>query len=184
MIRIAGSVARTFTFPADLPATRAYFTDYAHIFSQLPHIRKIKTYGPGQFRMLYHTTELNIYDVKIYCDLQARYDEARQALIVQPLSRAAPVKARVTLKSLAGQGWYSSESSLTETGGQTQVHYRLRLEAALPKPFGLSMVPDSVLNRIAHSITLYRIHEIADGFVERSLADYQRYRPRRRRAAR
>jgi hypothetical protein len=183
MIRIAGSVARTFTFPADLPATRAYFTDYAHIFGQLPHIRKVKTYGPGQYRMLYHTTELNIYDVKIYCDLQARFDEARQSLIVRPLDQAAPVKARVTLKSLSGQGLYSSVSTLAEAGSQTQVHYRLRLEAALPKPIGLSMVPDSVLNRIAHSITLYRIREIAEGFIEHALADYAR-RPRKRRSLR
>jgi hypothetical protein len=174
MIRIAGSVARSFTFPADLPTTRAYFTDYAHVFGQLPHIRRVKTYAPGQFRMLYHTTELSLYEVKIYCDLQTRFDRARQTLVVTPLHDHAPIKSKVTLKSLVAQGLYSSESVLEEAGHHTQIHYTLTLSAALPKPFGLSMMPDRVLDRIAHSITVWRIHEIADGFIEKTIVDFGR----------
>ena len=55
----------------------------------------------------------------------------------------------------------------------------LELKAALPKPLGLSLVPDAVMNQITHSIADWRIHEIAGGFIDRSIAAYQTLPARR-----
>lgn len=180
MIRIAGAVQRSFTFPADLPATRAYFSDFRRVLAHLPHIRLVKAHGPEQFRVLYHTRELGLYDVRIYCDLEARFDEARPILRVIPLDGLPSVKSKFTLTSLTAHGYYRSESVLRPAGDVTQVEYHLELSARLPKPLGLSILSDRSAERLARSITQWRIREIADGFIELSIRDFKR-RGRRRR---
>ncbi len=137
MIRIAGSVHRSFLFPADLPTACAYFGDFNHIARYLPHIGLVKAYAPNHFRMLYHTTELGVYRVRIYCDLEARFDEKKHVLRVAPLDGHPPVKSRVTINSLTSQGTYTSESVFRAGGGRTRVDYHLVLKARLPKPLGL-----------------------------------------------
>jgi hypothetical protein len=180
MIRIAGSVRRSFLFPADLPAACAYFGDFNRIAGYLPHIGLVKAYAPTHFRMLYHTTELGVYRVRIYCDLEARFDEKKHILYVAPLNGRPPVKSRVTINSLTAQGMYMSESAFRAAGGHTRVDYHLVLKARLPKPLGLKLIPDGILERIAHNITMWRIHEIADGFVERSINEFERGKRRGR----
>jgi hypothetical protein len=184
VITIAGSTHRSFTFPADLPTACAYYGDYTHIFSYLPHIRLVTIYAPGQFRMLYHTHELGIYRVQIYCDLQAKFDEKKRALCIVPLPGIPTIRPRVTLNSLTAQGHYESETVFHPAGNHTRVEYRLNLGAKMYKPLGLSLAPDSVLEQVARSITQARIREITDSFVERSIEDYlQGTTPPRRRAA-
>lgn len=179
MIEIAGGVQRAFTFPADLAATRAYFSDFRRVAGLLPHIRLVRAHGADEFRVLYRTLELGLYDVRIYCDLRAQFDPRHSVLRVTAASGYPPVKARVTLTSLTAHGRYQSTSTFLAAGGETQVIYRLTLNARLPKPLGLQLISDRALERIAHSIVMRRIHEIADGFVERSLADFEKKRRRR-----
>ena len=63
-------------------------------------------------------------------------------------------------------------------GDGTRVDYRLRLSAELPKPLGLALMPDGVVERVAERIVNWRMREIADGFVARSLAVFARERRR------
>jgi hypothetical protein len=180
MIEIAGAVQRAFTFPADLSTTCAYFGDFRRVISLLPHIRLVRAHSADHYRVLYHTVELGLYDVRIYCDLHARLDPRRSVLRVTPAESHSPVKARVTLTSLTASGRYQSTSEFQAAGRETQVNYRLTLNARLPKPLGLQLISDRAIERIAHSIVMWRIHEIADGFIERSIVDFEK-RPRRRR---
>ena len=76
MIKIAGTTRQTFSFPADIAAVSEFYRDFSRILHYLPHIQLVKAYGPDQFRVMYHTLELSVYRVRIYCDLQVRYDEA------------------------------------------------------------------------------------------------------------
>lgn len=179
MISLQGAVHRSFTFPAALPAACAYFGDFRRVLTHLPHIRLVKTHAPDQFRVLYRTVELGLYDVRIYCDLAVDFDRERGILRVTPADGPAPVKPRVTLTSLTAQGAYQSTSTFQAAGDATQVDYRLELRARLPKPFGLNLISNRTVERITHSIVMWRIEEIADGFIDRSIADY-RQRPRRR----
>ena len=179
MIEIHGAVQRSFTFPAGLPEARAYFADFRHIVSLLPHIRLIRAHSADCFRVLYHTLELGVYDVRLYCDLQARFDAPKATLRVWPCTAAAPVKPRATLTSLTAQGEYRSTSTVRSAGAVTQVDYRLQLRAVLPKPVGLHLLSDRAVERAAHSIVMWRIREIADGFIARTLADYKTKHRRR-----
>lgn len=177
MIRIACSVRRSFIFPADLPTACAYFGDVARAIGRLPHIRLVNTYAPNHFRLLYHASELGIYRIRLYCDVQAQFDAKRRILRVTPLNGHLPVKARVTLNSLTAQGTYASETVFQAAGDHTRVDYHLSLRATVPKMLGLKLVPDSVLERIAHTTAMWRIHEIADGLIERSIREFERGRP-------
>ncbi len=169
MIRLAGSTRRSFIFPADLPTTWAFYGDLARLTDYLPHIHLVKTFGPQQFRLMYHTIELGVYRVRIYCDMQARLETKTHTLRVVPLDEHPPIAASATVNSLTAQGLYTSRSVFRAEGRQTRVDYSLELKATLPKPLGLNFMPDGVLERIARNITRWRIQEIADGFVNRSI---------------
>jgi len=173
VITLNGSTQRQFSFPDSLAAATRYYRNFDTIFDFLPHISLMQKYGPNRYRALYHTIELGVYRVKLYCDLQIHFDEANQTLTVTPLSGPTPVKQSVSVQALVAQGQFSSQSVFVARGDETQIDYRLKLTAALPKPFGLSLVPDSVMNQITHSIADWRIHEIAGGFIDRSIAAYQ-----------
>jgi hypothetical protein len=173
MITIAGTTHQTFSFPANVVAASGFYRDFSHILRYLPHIHLIKAFGPDQFRVMYHTMELSVYRVRIVCDLQVKYDEASQTLHVAPLFGKLPVKSEATVQSLTAQGYFTSQSIFRSRGDHSIVDYWLSLEARLPKPFGLMLMPDKVIEQIASNITDWRIHEIAGGFIKRSVQEYR-----------
>ncbi len=184
MIKLNGSAQRQFVFPDTLTAAIRYYRDFDTIFNFLPHISIVQKYGANCYRALYHTIELSVYRVKIYCDLQVRFDEASQMLHVMPFVGPTPVKQSVSVQALVAQGQFTSQSAFVARGDETRVDYRLRLTAALPKPFGLTLVPDVVMSQVAHSIADWRIQEIAGDFIDRSIAAYQSSAPATRRESR
>jgi hypothetical protein len=184
MITITGTTHQVFGFPADIATASGFYRDFSRILHYLPHIHLIKTYGPDQFRVMYHTLELSVYRVRIYCDLQVRYDEASQTLHVAPLLNKPPVKSEATVHSLTAQGYFTSQSVFRPRGDHSVVDYRLSLMARLPKPIGLMLMPDKVIEQIASNITDWRIHEIAGGFIRRSVQEYRESAVQSVRAAR
>jgi hypothetical protein len=173
VIQINGTNRQTFLFPADVATTSTFYSDFSRILRYLPHIQLVKAYRPDQFRVMYHTLELNVYRVRIYCDLQVRFNETTQTLHVTPFFDKPPVRSEVTVNSMSTQGYFTSQSVFRAHGEQTSVDYGINLEARLPKPFGLMLMPDRVTQQIAQNITEWRIHEIAGGFIKRSIQDYR-----------
>jgi hypothetical protein len=178
VITLNGSTQRQFVFPDTLAAATRYYRDFDTLLNFLPHIALVQKYGPNRYRVLYHTVELGMYRVEIYCDLQVQFDEAAHTLYVTPLRGLPPVKQSVSVQALVAQGQFTSQSVFAANGDETRIDYRLRLAAALPKPIGLSLVPDAVMNQITHSIADWRIHEIVGGFIDRSITAYQGAEPR------
>jgi hypothetical protein len=173
VIRVAGTTHQTFSFPADVATASNFYSDFSRILHYLPHIYLVKAYGPDQFRVVYHTLELSVYRVRIYCDMQVKFDEETQTLQVMPLLNKPPVKSEATVHSLTAQGYFTSQSIFRPRADHSVVDYRLSLEARLPKPFGLMLMPDRVIQQIACNITDWRIHEIASGFIRRSVQEYR-----------
>ncbi len=171
MIKIADSVRRSFLFPADLPMAYAYYGDVGRLLSYLPHICLVRVYGPARFRLLYNTTELGTYHVRIFADVEASLDE-EWLLRVRPLDGVTPVGNKAGFHSSTTQGYFSSQSVFYNKGHQTRIEYNLQLRAALPTPLGLRLMPSAMVSRVAGSITRMRIREIAEGFIERSVAAF------------
>lgn len=170
MIKIDGFAQRSFIFPADLPLAYAYYTDLSRMLTYLPHISLMRTFAYDKFRVLYNTLELGAYHIRIYCDLVATLDGVRKHVLrIGPLKGIPPVRPEAGLNSATTQGHFTMESIFYDEGTQTRIEYTLRLRARLPTPLGLRMLPGGVVNSIAESIMNMRIHEISDGFVERSL---------------
>jgi hypothetical protein len=173
VILINGTSRQTFLFPADITTTSKFYGDFGRILPYLPHIQLVKAYRPDQFRVMYHTLELNVYRVRITCDLQVHYNETTQTLHVTPLFDKPPVRSEVTVNSLSAHGFFTSQSVFRAHGEHTSVDYGINLEARLPKPFGLMLMPDRVTQQIAQNITEWRIHEISGGFIKRSIQEYR-----------
>ena len=174
MLKLNGITHQTFTFPADLAAACAYYADFSRLLPFLPHIQLIKHYGQNRHRVLYNTIELSLYHVRIYADLQVSYDAAAHILRVSPLLNCPPVRSIATVHSLSAYGYFTSRSIFhPRSSGHTSVDYQLSLDACLPKPFGLSLIPDRVMEQIAANIADWRIEEIASGFIRRSIHEYR-----------
>jgi hypothetical protein len=173
VILINGTSRQTFLFPADVTTASKFYGDFGRILPFLPHIQLVKAYRPDQFRVMYHTLELNVYRVRITCDLQVRFNETTQTLHVTPLFDKPPVRSEVTVNSLSAHGFFTSQSVFRAHGEHTSVDYGINLEARLPKPFGLMLMPDRVTQQIAQNITEWRIHEISGGFIKRSILEYR-----------
>jgi hypothetical protein len=173
MITIAGSVERSFIFPAPLGEAFEFYADLNRTLSFLTHISLVEQRSEQRFRMLYHTVELGLYRVYLYCDIQSTLVRTDWALHIQPDMQPLPVRQEFGLNHLTAQGYYSSESMFYPSGDQTRIEYFLKLNAKMPVPFGARVIPESVLNSIAHNITQWRIHEIVEGFIHHSIQTYQ-----------
>jgi hypothetical protein len=172
MIRLAGSVKRSFLFPSDISTALDFYAYMGQLFKYLPHITLIKTYSKTQFRVLYSSTELGIYQIQLYCDLNVTKDEANKIIKVETLNGKKSIKPKAGMHSIRGMAQYNSISSFKPEGDCTRIYYHLNLEGELPKPLAFNLVPNSITDYIAESIAKQRIFEIADGFITGSLTDF------------
>ena len=174
MIKVAGSARCSFLFPAELPLAYAYYADIGRVLRHLPHICLAQTYGPDHLRLLYRSTELGIYRIRIFADVQTVLEDGH-VLYVQPVDSLPPIQVGGGAQSTTAQGQFASQSVFHDMGSQTEIEYTLRLQADLPKPGGLRVMPSFVVDSIARNITHTRIREIATGFIDRSVEAFPQW---------
>jgi hypothetical protein len=173
MIEITGSAQRSFVFPADRPTAFEYYADLRRTFSHLPHIKLITNYAQDSFRMLFSTTELGIYRIRIYCDLQAEFDRTAWVMRIKPLEDVKAASREAGMYSMTAPGYFSSTSVFHAEGEHTRIDYKLDLSASLLAPLALRFMPEIIVEAMARAITQRRFGETVDGFIERSLEAYR-----------
>jgi hypothetical protein len=127
----------------------------------------VESYTDSRVRIRYQTVELGAGGINIYCDLELPVDVSGYVIRIDPLAGCTPVDADATLNATTGYGYYTSVATLTpaEDDGTT-IDYRFQFESKLQRPRGLRMMPKRIVDRIAQSISLGRVEEIAEGFME------------------
>ena len=176
MIHLAGTAKRSFLFPSNVHEAMQYYAKMECLFSYLPYITLTKTYSSTQFRVLFSSTELSIYKIHLYCDLEVTLDSKNAVITVGMLNGKKPIKPKAGMHSSCGMAEFISTSQFTPDGDNTRIYYHLNLKGELPTPLAFSLVPDSITNHIADNIAKRRIYEIADGFISGSLADFEKTR--------
>lgn len=169
MITLNGTVQRKFHFPADPLITLIYFSELSRVTLLLPHISVVEAYDSDRVRIRYQTVELGAYTINIVCDLECWCDIEQQSITIEPLAGCQPVPIESTLNATTGYGYYTSSAQLFAENGGTGIDYRFEFKSTLQRPRGLRMMPKRVVDRIAHSISLGRVEEIAEGFMENAL---------------
>lgn len=173
MIQLEGTAKRSFLFPSNIHEAMSYYAEMEGLFRYLPHISLKKTYSTTQFRVLYASTELSIYKIQLYCDLEVTIEKENGVISVGKLNGKDPVKPRVGLHSSRAMASFTSTSRFISDGENTRIYYHLHLRGELPTPRAFSLVPDKITNHIVENITKHRIREIADGFIIGSLAKFE-----------
>ena len=170
MIKVTGSIKRAFIFPADCNKALFYYSELERITQFMPHINLVEVYEPNQIRVLYQTLELGSYSIRVFCDLHSTIDPDERILLLQPMNTYPPVASKASVNTTTGQGVFSLKAQFFELDEtQARVEYEIKLDAKLPRPLGMRLMPRRVVNRIANNITDSRIREIADGFIEGSV---------------
>lgn len=172
MITLDGSIKRTFYFPAEPDVALEYLGNLNRIVPFLPHIQVVEAYSESELRVLYQSVELGAYTINIFCDICSQCDFQRNALVIRPLDEADPIAPAVTLNTATGYGFYTSQSHFRPVRGGTEIDYSLSFQARIPRPRGLRMMPGSIVNRIAKSISDGRVLEMADGFMQNAAAAF------------
>ena len=178
MIKVAGNTRRSFLFSGNYHEAIEHYSDIGSIFNYLQKVTLTKQYSNSQYRMMFRSTELSIYAIQLYCDLEVIIDKNNATISVRPLFGKKPIKPKSGMHSSRGMANFSSTSKFVKDGEFTRVYYHLNLDGELPKPLAFSLVPDKITNHIAENIAKRRIAEIADGFIIASLADFERKRTR------
>jgi hypothetical protein len=169
MITLNGSIQRKFYFPADPITSLIYFSELSRVTFLLPHINVVETYADDKVRIRYQTVELGAYTINIICDLISTVDVEKMAIDISPLSGCQEVEPEATLNATTGYGYYTSAARLYAEDGGTGIDYLFQFESKLQRPRGLRMMPKRVIDRIAQSISLGRVEEIAEGFMEKAI---------------
>ena len=176
MITLDGTIQRKFYFPADPLTTMIYFSDLSRVVYYLPHISLVETYTSTKVRIRYQTVELGAYTINILCDLELMVDADNFVIQIDPLPGCAPVEVDATLNATTGYGYYSSFAKLFAEDDGTAIDYHFQFKSDLLRPRGLRMMPKRVVDRIAQSISLGRVEEIAEGFMENAIEAYDDWR--------
>lgn len=181
MITLNGTIQRNFYFPADPITTLIYFSALSRVTLLLPHITLLDTYSEERVRIRYQTVELGAYTINIICDLDCTVDVEKQEIVIAPLTGCPDVTPEATLNATTAYGYYASTAKLFPDDAGTAIDYHFQFQSQLLSPRGLRMMPKRVVDRIAKSISLGRVEEIADGFMENALEAFDDWRAEQRR---
>ena len=176
MITLNGTIQRRFYFPADPLTTLIYFSDLSRVTYLLPHITVVKAYSSDKVRIRYQTVELGAYTINIFCDLDSIVDLDKMEIVIGPLTGCEQVAQEATLNATTGYGYYDSTAKLFPEDNGTAIDYYFQFKSELLRPRGLRMMPKRVVDRIAQSISLGRVEEIAEGFMENAQEAYDDWR--------
>lgn len=179
MIQVSGSVSRSFLFPASWEVAANYYKDFNRVVKHLSLISMITQLEADKFRVMYHSVELGVYNIKIYCDVRTIFDETDRVLIVKTFDDHPKMQSKSGWNSSEAHGAFASQSAFYEEGAQTRIEYKLHLRAEVPPPLGLRVVPAVVLDQIADNITAWRMDTIIDRFVEDTIKDYRKTNPKK-----
>lgn len=179
MIKIAAKARFSFMFPADRKTTFDFYSDMNRMANYLQHIELVNTLPEYQYRLYYNTVELGTYHIHVYCDVRLDANLNNHAMHIVPVENLPPIETEVTINATTTRGFYSSEAFFHEEGDETRVEYTLSLQAKPPRPKGMRFMPSKMVDKIANNITNHRMREIAENFIESSIADFPRWQAER-----
>jgi hypothetical protein len=171
-IQIDGQARRGFIIPARRDAAFTYCCDFEKIFGLVPHLTIVRAYNDRCFRVRYQSTELGVYRIRIYADLQIILDEINWVLRLEPASGIDPVHPQAGWAAAEGHGWFTGQTRFYENEGDTKVVYNFRIQAQVPTPFSACILPPSMCRKIANSIASRRVKDITQSIVNNTLEDW------------
>jgi hypothetical protein len=176
MLKIAGSASLSFLFPADRVTTYNYYSDMNRLVSYIKHIEIERAFSAYEYRLYYHSLELGTNHFNVHCDVRLDCPPGHHIIRIAPIENLPPIEAKSTINTTTARGYYSSEATFHDMGNQTRIEYELRLQADLPRPLNMRLMPRRAVNNIAKTITNRRIQEIAEHFISSSIAGFSDYR--------
>mgnify|MGYP001157939851 CR=1 FL=1 len=168
MLHVSARIDRRFELPVRLAVAEAHFRDFRQTLPDLPELDLTAELGPGQYRVRYRATVRGVYQVELFTDIAAHYDDKAHALVVTALEGHEPVRSEVTLRSMKAHGRYASRLALAGKGVTTQVHYELAISADLPKPQGLRLLPDKLAAMAIEKVMQGRAEASTNAFIDRT----------------
>lgn len=174
MLQISVSSHRIFEIGCDLARVEQHLCNFGRVLEDLPALKVRDVWGPHQYRIAYSAVIAGVYQVDVLSDVQVRLDRTNHVLAVSPLQGPPAVAARATLRSLTGQGQYTSTMALQDQHGRTAVTYDVGIAATLPKPLRLRLLPDLIARNAVQAVVKHRLDEMTHLFIARTIQRLER----------
>ena len=174
MLQISVSSHRNFEIGCDLARVEQHLRDFDRVLEDLPALKVVTVWGPNQYRIAYSAVIAGVYQVDLLSDVEIRLDTDRHVLAVSPLQGCPAVAAQATLRSLTGQGHYTSTMALQSQGSRTAATYDVGITATIPKPVRLSLVPDVIARNAVQAVVKHRLDDITNLFIVRTAQRLER----------
>ena len=174
MLQISVSSRRVFEIGCNLARVEQHLRDFDRVLEDLPALKVTNVWGPLQYCIVYSAVIAGVYQVDLLSDVQVRMDTANHVLAVSPLQGCPAVAAQATLRSLTGQGQYTSTMALQDQAGRTAVIYDVGITATIPKPVRLSLVPDVIARNAVQAVVKRRLDDITNLFIVRTVQRLER----------
>jgi hypothetical protein len=178
MIKLAGAVSLAFHFPAPLPVAYAYYSDLRTVLPLLPRIEVMHVYDDDHFRLRYSSVEFGGYAMQIFCDIRATMEGGLHMIRIVAEESLPPVEPSAGVNSSTARGYFTSRGLFFDVGDETLIEYEFELRSDLPRPLGMRLMPQRVVNGIASTVARTRMREVAQGFIEKSLATFPDWQQR------
>ncbi|MDO8285864.1 MAG: hypothetical protein Q7T69_12725 [Rhodoferax sp.] len=169
MLQISVSSHRIFEIGCNQAQVEQHLRDFGRVLEDLPALKVVNVWGPNQYRIAYSAVIAGVYQVDLLSDVQVWLDTENHVLAVSPLQGCPVVMAQATLRSLTGQGQYTSTMALQSQGSRTAATYDVGITAAIPKPVRLSLVPDVIARNAVQAVVKHRLDDITNLFIERTV---------------
>ncbi len=174
MLQISVSSHRVFEIGCDLASVEQHLRDFGRVLEDLPALKVVNVWGPNQYRIAYSAVIAGVYQVDLLSDVQVWLDTEKHMLAVSPLQGPPAVVAHATLRSLTGQGQYTSTMALQSQGSRTAATYDVGITATIPKPVRLRLVPNLIARNAVQAVVKHRLDEITNLFIQRTVQRLER----------
>ena len=174
MLRISVSSHRVFEIGCSLARVEQHLRDFDRVLEDLPALKVTDVWGPLQYRIAYSAVIAGVYQVELLSDVQVKRDTENHVLAVSPLQGCPALAAQATLRSLTGQGQYTSKMALQDQDGRTAVTYDVGITATIPKPVRLRLMPDLIARNAVQAVVKHRLDEITNLFIVRTVQRLER----------
>jgi hypothetical protein len=166
-VQLGGQAVHVFRFAATPDLAYEYFCDVPAVFSLLPDLLDVQSYGPDRYRLVIGASDGHGHTMAGIFDLITLH-EPGTAIRVVPDDSGPPI----TLPGLVFSGALAAEAVFYPERNGTNVEYTVDIEMDIPVPHLLRLMPQSVIQNLGERGMEYKMTQMITGFTRSITADF------------
>jgi len=174
IMAVRGEFERIIKLGTSLEHAYNYFSDFSYVLPRLPEVDRIIRYRDGRYRMIFLADDGRGHAMGIVFDINHELAPSRHIKMISvPLSLEQLRSDKLmNAHSPLFPGEFQGEVLFQDKTSHVEVVYRAKLHIEIEVPRFLAFMPKNVLQGIGDALMRLKLHQVADGFANRVVADF------------